>query len=610
MAVQTPRFSWQNFCQIGAAVVTSSSARSGTPVRWVKDQLRSKSWKSKTGWNISKYFNENIDFQESSTKRLAFVASGTYASGSAFATQVATAVNAAGVDPATLSPTAWFRADSLPATIANGGVISQWSDVSGNNRHLTQATGSKQPTLRFGVLNERPVVRFDGTDDGFDSSVALSAILGANGRGTVFAVYKIDVDASGLDVIWADTTTKAALYVDNTTPTLNALNDDGTQDVANRTTTRGVFHIGIWMQDGTNVSAGHDNANTAGLGQTASGNTSSLAGNMNVGYLANTNFLKGDIAEIIIFNSALSEENRRRVEKYLVNKYGTTDSSTAPAWNNTYTCTYDTSTNKFTITRSAGADSVSLLFNSGTFKDFDCTKELGFNTGADKTSATTYTSDNAVYCSREYIHFDLGTAMAVTAGIVLQHNFTTNGTVKLQGQATTMTFTGALASGSTSQTLVGDSTIRILFFSTQTYRYWRLVIDDTGNSAGYVEVGAPFIGAYTEFSNGFSVELGFRREQLSNVTFADQGAHFFDQRQERRSWSVTLPMITETEKANLEQIISYVRKGRNFFVSLDPASDTKKTYFVFLPQDVDFGHVATANGSYWNATFALSEALG
>lgn len=67
---------------------------------------------------------------------------------------------------------AWYRADQ-GITTATG--VSQWDDLSGNARHLTQGTGANQPV--FGATsgpNSQPSVTFDGTNDSL--AVAFSAI--------------------------------------------------------------------------------------------------------------------------------------------------------------------------------------------------------------------------------------------------------------------------------------------------------------------------------------------------------------------------------------------------------------------------------------------------
>jgi hypothetical protein len=50
------------------------------------------------------------------------------------------------------------------SVILDGTTASQWSDISGNNRHATQATKANQPTYIPDGLNGKPVLSFDGND--------------------------------------------------------------------------------------------------------------------------------------------------------------------------------------------------------------------------------------------------------------------------------------------------------------------------------------------------------------------------------------------------------------------------------------------------------------
>jgi hypothetical protein len=61
-----------------------------------------------------------------------------------------------------LSPTVWY---DFSTTAGGGAAITSISDLSGNGRTASQATGSKQPTSQSAVQNGRNIGRFDGTDD-------------------------------------------------------------------------------------------------------------------------------------------------------------------------------------------------------------------------------------------------------------------------------------------------------------------------------------------------------------------------------------------------------------------------------------------------------------
>jgi len=90
-----------NRIQAPATFLTASSAGVGSPVSRLKDQLRSKSWRSAIGWTIIAGFNDKIDFNRSGVK-VATIAAGTYATGALLATAITAALEAADATPAWL----------------------------------------------------------------------------------------------------------------------------------------------------------------------------------------------------------------------------------------------------------------------------------------------------------------------------------------------------------------------------------------------------------------------------------------------------------------------------------------------------------------------------
>ncbi|MCB1174262.1 MAG: LamG domain-containing protein [Leptospiraceae bacterium] len=57
----------------------------------------------------------------------------------------------------------WYKADALG--LANNSAVGSWTDASGNGRHAVNATGAEQPVYQTGILNAKPALYFDGTDD-------------------------------------------------------------------------------------------------------------------------------------------------------------------------------------------------------------------------------------------------------------------------------------------------------------------------------------------------------------------------------------------------------------------------------------------------------------
>ena len=59
----------------------------------------------------------------------------------------------------------WLDADDASTITLNGSNVSQWSDKSGNARHVLQAAASGQPVYNVTGLNGKPTITFDGTND-------------------------------------------------------------------------------------------------------------------------------------------------------------------------------------------------------------------------------------------------------------------------------------------------------------------------------------------------------------------------------------------------------------------------------------------------------------
>src|SRR5258708_6055170 len=69
-------------------------------------------------------------------------------------------VSGAAFTPASITTSFWYDASNAGSITQSGGTVSQWNDLSGNARHLTQATTTLQPTYTASVLNSKPGLHF------------------------------------------------------------------------------------------------------------------------------------------------------------------------------------------------------------------------------------------------------------------------------------------------------------------------------------------------------------------------------------------------------------------------------------------------------------------
>jgi len=592
------RFMWQNFSALGSATLAASSTVSGRAVSWLKHQLRSKKWRSATGWGFAKGFNDRLRYEEAGVARIAYVV-GNYATGALAATAIQTAMNTAGVDPLELTPSLWLDASQLD--LADGADVATWPDVSGNANDLDTSVGTQ--TYVRSAINGRPAVKFG--QDGYLSAAASAVQLDdlfVTGGGTLMMVAWVDVDHTGSDVLFTASGGLNNLYVFTNQRVIGKAYD-GSADTANGTTSpvTGGWHVFTYTYTGAALNVFYDDQDTAAVEATiASGNQSSLANDFRLGGDGAAANLKGYIAEVLTFASALTEENRRRITDYLEDKYALTTGTTASTWVNSYTAAYAAST--FTLARSAGAATFEIPWTTEPGMGAD----LGFDTSADDTAGTSYAADAAAYQGRHQLTVDLGSIRGCLASVVSDHNITTGATVTLEGSNTGMwTGTPAYTSAFTG-TEVGA--LLCQFFAEEQRRYWRLVLDDTTNPAGYVEVGLWYVGSYFQPGKQHKGGQTIQREELTNVGTSDHGSPFMDDKPTIKGWRILYHPVLDSDRTQFETMLDWVKTSRQFFVAFDPATDEgDTTYYVHLPKGVAIRHLPNSV-ALWSVGMDIQEA--
>jgi hypothetical protein len=211
----------------------------------------------------------------------------------------------------------WLKADAITGK-ADGDALSQWDDSSGQANHVTQATGAARPTYRTNVLNGKPVVRFDGADD----------VLSKNPFNTASGLYSIFVVAKGSGVgfqspvDWDTGSPRICQFRYNGAASFEAIVFSAT---GNSTDTEPVtataFSVIALIRRAAEAQVyvnGASNGATARTGTPNAGLTSVLC----IGARGTGLFLNGDVAEVAIYEGALSDADRGRVRSYLGTKYG------------------------------------------------------------------------------------------------------------------------------------------------------------------------------------------------------------------------------------------------------------------------------------------------
>ncbi|NDC25154.1 MAG: hypothetical protein EB078_11975, partial [Proteobacteria bacterium] len=223
-----------------------------------------------------------------------------------------------------------YSATSGGSLVAADGAVARWEDKSGNGRHATQETSGNRPQRKSSIQNSKDILRFDGSNDLLRTSANFPVT--GNIETTVFVVYKKTNNAKGHIFGWGDSGVSLGAF---------GFYDDGFWTAVAYAGGKAFFTSGptnnTWFVSMFRKSAGAINSTTEARRNSVSVATSNHStdtpnvqvGLFSVGRWANYDLsgtdgavFQGDLAEIIIYNSALSDSDRSAVEGYLMSKWG------------------------------------------------------------------------------------------------------------------------------------------------------------------------------------------------------------------------------------------------------------------------------------------------
>ncbi len=214
----------------------------------------------------------------------------------------------------------WFDADdSSSVTLEANDKVSQWADLSGNDRHAVEASSGAQPVYVTEALQGRPVIRFAGSQSLQSSYNQLGVSQTAH---SVFAVshpeqatgYLLNTHGS---VSARSSQSFSILYFSNGNLSIPI----GGSYTETPYDAEPQLISAVWDRTAaTAVKLLNGTVIDTGIGSSTSSNP------LNIGKRDGGANYSGDIAEIIVYDTSLSEEDRQTVEGYLAHKWGVTDS--------------------------------------------------------------------------------------------------------------------------------------------------------------------------------------------------------------------------------------------------------------------------------------------
>jgi hypothetical protein len=220
----------------------------------------------------------------------------------------------------------WLKADAGVTLVS--GAVDAWADQSGNGRNFTAPGATNRPAYS-GTLNGLPVLTFDGSTDYLQGNVASRSIA-QNVTGVtmiVVAKYAVGITQRSIGISDAATNARCLLGVSATQwQTGGKRLDAETPVVVGGGTSSANFVIqsGILRYSVATAGVFINSTSQVDTAFQTVGNSENIASaNTYIGVAANvTGFMFGDIAEVIIYQRAISVEERNSVERYLSVKWG------------------------------------------------------------------------------------------------------------------------------------------------------------------------------------------------------------------------------------------------------------------------------------------------
>lgn len=204
----------------------------------------------------------------------------------------------------------WLKADSV--TLEND-KVAIWYDKSQNYFHAVQTNQNDRPTQVVNAYNNLPVVRFNGLNNYLITSFGVDMVQ----PNTYFVVWSINGLTGGVQIPYTGLNTGKA----NATfwSNLNRIVVNGGIYINNVYSKLAPFSFMINTTEFNGVATKiYENGLLKGV---VNAGTNPVDGLSIGGVLDFKYWLKGDIAELIMYNRLLSTTEREEVEQYLLNKY-------------------------------------------------------------------------------------------------------------------------------------------------------------------------------------------------------------------------------------------------------------------------------------------------
>lgn len=275
-----------------------------------------------------------------------------------------------------------------------------------------------------------------------------------------------------------------------------------------------------------------------------------------------------------------------------------------------WTCTYSSTTFKFTINRTSGTAVLRLSQTTNAAWDV-----LGYVGNLDRSTAP-FPADEQRNHTSEWVKCDIGvnqlaTFIGVIPGIDEQFSLSSVATIKLQANNIDL-----WTSPPVDITVTRSDYGCLKFLDddvSSAYRYWRVKFVDRTNTLGPEGIKFPYIyvGDHKTIANS-NIARGYGRELVdqSNQLQSENGTLFVETRPRFMTVSgAEIQLLSGSELLEIEQLFYDLGQRTLFFCSIDPGLEISTelgelTRFMIMARNPTFQHVFR---NYYNISFEMRE---
>lgn len=206
--------------------------------------------------------------------------------------------------------------------------------------------------------------------------------------------------------------------------------------------------------------------------------------------------------------------------------------------------------------------------------------------------------------------FDAGYGVTINANsaAILGHNIATAASAIQFIMSANSNYT----SPSTSVVFSHDTGLMSVYFTADSKRYARILVDDPANSDGFIEMGLVYIASHLQVVGGVGIDFPFQPLDSSTGDYSNSGQFFGDEGETLDLYDFHMPYINNALKVSMLTVFDKVKTVKPIIMDFNEnAHSAIVPLYCKFNDTIAFNHIAVAVGSdydfHWNCDISLKE---